>query len=140
MRIARRVVTAIALGLAFAGCSSPQPVEPAASFSFQLPSDGVLAEQAGIENAPDGFSLPKGLTVSDLVDQPNVVTFITDVENAQKLEQYLINNLDKMGFTITGQAPGSLVFERDGWQGAFTTSDEIAGFTLRKNPGSVHTP
>ena len=105
MRIARRVVTAIALGLAFAGCSSPQPVEPAASFSFQLPSDGVLAEQAGIENAPDGFSLPQGLTVSDLVDQPNVVTFITDVENAQKLEQYLINNLDKMWFTITVQAP-----------------------------------
>lgn len=140
MRIARRVVAAIAIGLTLAGCAPSQPLEPAASVSYQLPEGGVPAKQAGIENAPEGFSLPEGLAISDLVDQPNVVTFVTDVENAQKLEQYLINNLNKMGFTITGQAPGSLVFECEGWQGAFTTSDEIAGFTLRKNPGAVHTP
>lgn len=140
MRIARVAAVAMAAGLALGGCASSQPPPPAPSISYQLPGDGVLANHVGIENAPDGFSLPRGLVISDLVDQPNVITFITDKENASVLESYLIGNLDKMGFSITGQAPGSLVFEREGWQGAFTTSDEIAGFALRKNPGVVHSP
>lgn len=102
-----------------------------------LPADGATLADFGIKNGPVGFTLPKGLAISQVIDQPNVVTVIVSAEQAGKLGDYLATNLASMGFTITGRTPTagtatSLTFEMPDWQGAFTTGDRQAGLTLRR--------
>lgn len=117
---------------------SPAPVAPVASAS--LPAGGALLTDAGITHGPAGFSVPAGLVVDKVIDQSNVVTLIMDDTQGARLEAYLRANLAAMGFQITGDVPGSLLFAAPGWEGAYTSGGGIAGLTLRLNPGSFSSP
>mgnify|MGYP001580513276 CR=1 FL=1 len=70
------------------------------------------------------------------VDHVNNITLLTGPDTSGKVHDFLADNLSASGFTVTGNADGSLTFisnrgDTKGWSGGFTSSDEAAGLTLR---------
>lgn len=90
----------------------------------------------GFEYGPRNFRLPQGLDVTMRVDHVNNITLLTGPDTSGKVHDFLADNLSASGFTVTGNADGSLTFisnrgDTKGWSGGFTSSDEAAGLTLR---------
>ncbi|GAA2179119.1 hypothetical protein GCM10009785_04520 [Brooklawnia cerclae] len=134
------VGTLAGCGTASGAGSSSAPSTSAAVASASLPAGGTLLADAGIEHGPDGFSVPTGLVTEQVIDQSNVVTLVVDEEQGAILEAYLRQNLTAMGFEITGDVTGSLLFAAPGWEGAYTSGGGVAGMTLRRDPGSFSSP
>ncbi len=86
----------------------------------------------GFQNAPVGFTLPGGISITRRVDQPNVVTALFSAEDGRAVLEHLTRHLPAMGFTIDRTGGDSLMFHNNQWDGAFTISPEISGFTLRR--------
>lgn len=136
----------VALSLPFTSCSADiSPSEQASPSSTvltipALPDGGIALSDLGIRNGPVGFSVPEDLHIFDLIDQLGVVTFVMTPEEGQHLMDYLLANLETMGFQIQGQATDALYFIAPEWEGACVLGTDQAGFTLRAHPGSFITP
>lgn len=98
-----------------------------------VPDDGARLASFGIKNGPATFSLPSGLTYSDVIDQPNVVTLVLSPTQAADALAYLDRNLAGMGFTVDGVAADAITFTGPIWSGALTFSDQVGALTLRRN-------
>lgn len=121
-----------------AGCSAGAPGQNEASVvpmpQTRAPAGGQLLSDRGITHGPAHFSLPVGVTVTRTIDQPNVVTLVFPAEDATMVYDYLMLNAAALGLTDLTIGKDSLVFQVDGWDGGFTTSSQIAGLTLRRQP------
>ncbi|MGK2351331.1 hypothetical protein [Cutibacterium sp. V947] len=111
----------------------PSPVSASAT---PVPADADTLADLGCDHGPRNFRLPKGLAVTLRVDHVNNVTLLTKPDTSGRVHDFLADNLSASGFTVTGNANGSLTFvsnraDTKGWSGAFTSSDEAAGLTLR---------
>lgn len=132
MAVAAVLVGAAGLGACSAAQPAPTPAPSSSAAEASTPADGVTLRDLGFRNAPEGFSVPKGLSVEQVVDQPNVVTIVSSGPVAHEIAPYLRANLAGMGFTLTGDAEGSLVFHDSVWDGALTSANELVGLTLRR--------
>lgn len=146
-RLCRLLATAACLVLLtfLAACTSaPDQSDispgPANTASSKVPDGGVSLADAGIQHGPAGFSVPEGLAVEEIIDQSNVVTLVMNEEQGAILHAYLSEHLTTMGFVIKGQSADSIYFTAEGWEGAYTQANGVAGLTLRNNPGSFETP
>lgn len=141
-RTACRLIAVVLMLGAATACSAAPPDEPGPTTraSIVVPEGGVTLAEVGVRYGPDGFSVPRGLVVAQVIDQTNVVTMVMDAEQGGLLYDYLSEHLDEMGFVIEGQSPDSLYFTVEGWEGAYTQANGVAGLTLRADPGSFETP
>ncbi|MSS45971.1 hypothetical protein FYJ43_07955 [Cutibacterium sp. WCA-380-WT-3A] len=134
-----RAVIAIAALLVVAGCTpSHQSTVPSpeAVSATPAPAGAETLADLGFQYGPRNFRLPKGLVVTMRVDHVNNITVLTEPDTSGNVHDFLADNLSASGFTVTGNANGALTFisNRDdtkGWSGAFASSDEAAGLTLR---------
>ena len=130
-----RILIGLTAALALTGCAAAavDPVTPPPSTltAAAVPEDGQALRDLGFGNAPEGLSVPLGAEISDRVDSANNVTVVMTAPDALEVADYLRRTLPTLGFTITGDAQNSLIFEGGGWQGAFTASKGYAALTLR---------
>lgn len=135
------VAVAVLLGpLLLGGCGAgvPESVpEPTPSSSVAPPTAPVGPARSlrdlGLRYGPvDEVTLPVGVQVLERIDQPNVVTLVIEADEGEAAAAHLAATLPQAGFTVTASVPGSLTFTGLGWDGAFTTSPEVAGLTLRE--------
>lgn len=127
---------ALVLGLAACGAEE-QPVptieRSASPTSTALPDGAVSLTTLGFRNGPtQEVFVPKSAELSYRVDQPNVVTLIFAQPSGPKLVEFYSISLPARGFTVTGFSADSLTFTRPGWEGSFTSTDEVSGLTLRR--------
>lgn len=131
----QRISLALVALLAVAGCSSAPMPTPAPSMTVsapaEAPADGVLLSDLGFVNAPEGFSIPRGADIEQEVDSANNVTVVLAAPAGDEVADYLRRNLPAMGFTITADANGSLLFESAVHDGAFTVTGELSALSLR---------
>lgn len=132
-----------ALGLAIVvaaalvtGCSAAPPDSSTSSSAppSAAPRGGELLGARGIKHGPRGFSLPDDLIALRTIDQPNVVTLVLNPGDGPRVQGYLLEHAPAMGLTHVVSAEGSMTFLVDGWDGALTTSPDLAGLTLRRRP------
>lgn len=110
--------------------------EPFCCIRYPAPVGAETLANLGFKYGPRNFRLPKGLAVTLRVDHVNNITLLTGPDTSGKVHDFLADNLSASGFTVTGNADGSLTFisnrgDTKGWSGGFTSSDEAAGLTLR---------
>lgn len=131
----QRISLALVALLAVAGCSTAPTPTPAPSMTVsapaEAPADGVLLSDLGFVNAPPGFSIPRGADIEQEVDSANNVTVVLAAPAGDEVADYLRRNLPAMGFTITADANGSLLFESAVHDGAFTVTGELSALSLR---------
>lgn len=125
-------------GLASCGQAEPPPEiaqRVATATSTALPQGAVSLATLGFVNGPkaDVF-VPDGAEISYRIDQPNVVTMIFSAPSGGELVAFYSASLPARGFVVTGSSEDSLTFTRPGWEGSFTSTAEVSGFTLRKAP------
>ena len=129
----RLLLLVIGAGL-LVGCASsietPSP-QPEASPTISAPADGQFLSDLGFQHAPAGVSIPRSAVISEQVDQYNNVTLVFTAPSGVELASYLRASLTEQGFEITADANNSLLFERDPWQGAFTTEAGYSALSFR---------
>lgn len=125
--------------LLVAGCAPSRGgavPSPSTASATPAPVSADTLANLGFEYGPRNFRLPKGLAITLRVDHVNNITLLTEPDTSGKVHDFLADNLSASGFTVTGNAKGSLTFvsnrgDTKGWSGAFTSSDKAAGLTLR---------
>ena len=125
--------------LLVAGCAPSRGgavPSPSTASATPAPVGADPLANLGFEYGPRNFRLPKGLAITLRVDHVNNITLLTEPDTSGKAHDFLADNLSASGFTVTGNAKGSLTFvsnrgDTKGWSGAFTSSDKAAGLTLR---------
>ncbi len=138
----RRILTLLVVVFSLfgvAGCASTKESSAGTSSAVAapLPDGGKYLVDYGIENGPPGFSVPEELFFVKLVDQNKTVAFSIDrtnpgsQEKAAEVTQYLHQNLDAMGFSITGESAEAIVFSSEKYDGAWTCGDEVCSLSLR---------
>lgn len=130
-----RICAALAAVVALAGCSAvpqePTPTRSGAPAAASAPDGGVLLSDLGFRHAPPGFSLPATSVLTETVDAANNVTAVLSQPSAEDVAGYLRAHLPAMGFDITADEGGSLLFQSATHQGAFTSADGVSAVTLR---------
>ncbi|MVA76455.1 hypothetical protein GC722_10530 [Auraticoccus sp. F435] len=136
MRGRRLAAGALLLAVLATGCSASEPAPapaPTPTATATPAGDGRSLRQLGLSHGPvDAITLPATVTVLERVDQANVVTLVLAAEDGVPTAEHLVATLPAAGFEVTASVPGSLTFTGQGWEGAFTTSPEVSGFTLRR--------
>lgn len=129
------IAVACAVAATTVGCSAPAS-EPAPSSTprASAPDGGQLLSDRGIRNGPAGFSIPADIVALRTIDQPNVVTLVVASADGRRLVTYLSEHRDALGLREVVSREGSMTFLVQGWEGAVTTSPELAGLTLRRKP------
>lgn len=132
----RRVLICLA-AVVLTGCSSAAPApspsaptDPAPSATVAAPA-GIPLTALGFTNAPDGLSLPAGLTITQRTDSANNITVVMSEPAGAEVLEHLRAALPAAGFTIDADRSDSLLFHDATWQGAFTVSGELSALTLR---------
>lgn len=133
---ARAAIVGAAALAGLSGCSAAgQPVPPSPSpsvaISVAVPDGGVTLRDLGYTNAPDGFSVPNDVEITDRVDAHNNVTAVFSAPAGIEIAGYLRDHLPAMGFEVTADKNQSLLFNNGTWDGAFTTSGSTAALSLR---------
>ncbi len=133
----RAVVALLGVALLASGCaaaSSPPPSSAASTPTAQrtLPAGTATMAGLGWKNSPaDRIVLPTAATIDLRVDQANVITAIGRPTSTSSVLQTLTQTLPSYGWTITASAGGSLVFEDNRYEGAFTSDSAVWALTIR---------
>jgi hypothetical protein len=90
-----------------------------------------LAE-AGLTHGPgDSIWLPDGTELTYLADQPNALIVTGTLAQADAVQRYLSQTLPGLGWTITDQADGGILFQRGEWHGAYAVGHDSWALTVR---------
>ena len=129
----------LALGLIhLTGCSAAvvddEPSPPTLPPILATPTSGRSLAALGYTHEPaDRIWLPFGVTVTYTADQPNTLIAVGEGSEATTVELYLRETLPGLGWTITDQAAGGLLFEMPPWQGAYAQGTDTWALTVRND-------
>ncbi len=104
------------------GCAAAGPMTfpssaPSSAFSPVAPFGGRPLSSLGLTNAvADQIWLPVGTTLTYTADQPNLVIAVGLADQADTVQDFLASSLTGLGWTITDQADGGLLFEMGPWE------------------------
>lgn len=125
----------LAATVVLSGCAAaPPPPEgssiPTAAYE---PTSGVqtMADLGWSQGPAAWVPLPGEVRVTQRVDQANVITASFDPSNGDAIAAVLQAELPAAGWVIQQDAPEAVLFDREGWQGAFTRTDAAAAITIR---------
>ncbi|GAE73764.1 hypothetical protein JCM18916_3318 [Cutibacterium acnes JCM 18916] len=134
-----RAAVAVTVLLVVAGCAPSHGgavPEPFCCIRYPGSCRCGDAGESGVQIWPPELPASQGTGRHVTVDHVNNITLLTGPDTSGKVHDFLADNLSASGFTVTGNADGSLTFisnrgDTKGWSGGFTSSDEAAGLTLR---------
>lgn len=135
MRIVRSLALGTVSAVLLAGCSAAPAPEPTPTSGSAAASarPGVTLRSLGLTHGPvDDVTLPSSVSVLERIDQENVITLVLAPDDGLPSAEHLVATLPAAGFEVTASVPGSLTFTGPEWDGAFTTSPEVSGLTLRR--------
>ena len=125
----------ICVAVLVSGCSVASPDAGSSSSPSAVraaPSGTVTMATLGWTNGPaDRIALPIGASISERVDQANVITAIGAPAMADAVLTTLTDTLPSYGWTITASDGGSLVFSDARYDGAFTSDSSLWALTIR---------
>lgn len=117
-----------------AGCAPPEPMmTPAPRVEHTAPAPAG-ERLLSLQFAPTGFTIPERATTAEIIDQVNNVTIVFATENGREgaaIAEFYRRRLPGMGFEITADGGGSMLFSDEHWQGAFTVGDSVAAISFR---------
>jgi hypothetical protein len=133
VRVARRGLIWVMMALTLAGCgAAPQQAVPSPTPSIATPSQGQsLADLGWTNSVAELIWLPPGIQFIRQADQPNALIVTGSVSQGSTVQAYLRQTLEPLGWTITADAPGALMFEQGRWQGAYAEGLTTWGLTVR---------
>lgn len=125
------------MALVLTGCAASGPAPtPSPTAAVSSPSDAKSLRDLGLAHGPTTFFLPRTLTSSVVVDQPNVVMLSIPVEQGPAVADWLVGRLGA-GWSVGAHKDTSVLWTtREGtpvpWEGAFTCSPTVCQLTLRQ--------
>lgn len=133
-----RRLAVVLLPLLLAGCAaSPAPAPtPAAAPSPYTPGPGLttLADEGYTQGPAAWVPLPEAVTITQHVDQANVLAASFPATEGGRIAQVLRAQLPAAGWVVVADADDAILFERPGWEGAFTASPRASAVTIRAVP------
>ena len=132
----RRLVVALLGCLMLAGCSVTIPPEESPSVTTPVitPSQGRPLERWGFTHHPASLVwLPSGTTLTYTADQPNLLIAVGSISQAPGVEAYLRETLPGLGWEITSETDGAVIFVGMGWQGAYVQGVDYWALTVRND-------
>ena len=129
-----KLFTVIAVCVMVTACSSTRDPVPTVAPQITLPEHGTSLQAYGLTHDPASLVwLPESTTVTYSADQANLLIVSGPVAQAQQVENYLSETLPGLGWTITSQVEGALLFDSGIWQGAYVVGDESWALTVRND-------
>ena len=134
----RQAILVAAGCLLLAGCSAAsngtfgtaEPPIPA----VVTPSQGRSLSDAGFANgAAPLVWLPTGTRLTYTADQPNLLIVTGESSQASQVEEYLRQTLPGLGWRITAEADGGLMFTQGEWHGAYALGTDSWALTVRND-------
>jgi len=131
----RRGILALLGCLLLAGCSSTTIIiEETPSPVISTPAQGRSLSDVGFTHEPaELLWLPTGIRLTYTADRPNLLTVTGLSTQADQVEEYLRQNLPLLGWRITADADGGLLFEQGEWQGAYVVGEDSWALTVRND-------
>ena len=134
----RRVLSGLVVCWLLAGCAAgpgtlvgPPEVESSVPAT---PARGQSLSALGFNNGPaDLIWLPSGVRVAHVADQPNALIVIGGAAEGPQIQDYLRQTLPGLGWQITADAPGGLLFQQAEWQGAYALGAGSWALTVRND-------
>jgi len=129
-------VVALAVLMGVSGCAAGTnpPTPTPTPTTLVTPTTGRSLASAGFSNAiAERIWLPLGTKLTLTADQPNLITVVGDLDQADGVQAYLAQTLPGLGWTITAQGDGGLVFSQGVWQGGYARGTTNWGLTVRND-------
>ena len=139
MRLRRAVVAAVACLLAgclLAGCAAGQSglATSAPPPTPTTPDQGQSLSALGFTNGPaELIWLPRDVRITYGADQPNALIASGDAAQGPLVEDFLRLTLPGLGWRITADADGGLLFQQGEWQGAYALGGDSWALTVRND-------
>jgi len=130
------VLVGVISGVLLVGCAAPGPVVESSGLPSAVvtPGQGQSLSALGFKNGPaDLIWLPGGVQVGYGADQPNALIVTGNTAQAAQVEEFLRQTLPGLGWQITDDAPGGLLFEQGQWQGAYALGGDSWALTVRND-------
>ncbi|MCL2736206.1 MAG: hypothetical protein FWD75_06195 [Propionibacteriaceae bacterium] len=129
----RRALCAVVVCLGMAGCSAvPVGIQDTPSVAVVTPQEGQSLAQRGFTHPPaDQIWLPSSTILTYTADQPNLLIGVGPADQSDTVQEFLRETLPGLGWQITADAPGGLLFERGAWHGAYALGDTSWALTVR---------
>jgi len=134
----RGMVATMVAGLALvtlAGCAAAVPPTPSptpVASAIVTPDQGQSLAALGFTNGPAALIwLPTGVQLTYTADQPNALIAAGDSSQAGAVQDYLRQTLPGLGWQITADADGGLMFQQGNWQGAYALGTDSWALTVR---------
>ena len=124
------------VGLLLTGCSAAVDLEPLEPTAVEVvtPGQGRSLASLGFEcPVAESVWLPGGTVLTYTADQPNVVIVAGQAEQAESVQEYLRETLPGLGWRITSESEGGLLFENDEWHGAYALGEDSWALTARND-------
>lgn len=128
-------IVVVTLALLLSGCAATGgeiDVRPSPMPSVEVPEGAATLAQLGLTNGPTNFYLPADLKADDVIDQPNVVTFVLTPAEGKRVITFLAEHAEAMGWGLIGSTDDAVVMSEMAWRAEATTSDTQAALTLRR--------
>lgn len=135
MTIKKAAVVLLAC-LLLAGCSAaPDNPAPTPTVSTVVtPSSGQPLTAWGFTHEPaDLIWLPGSVSLTYTADQPNLLIAAGTAAQADLVQSYLRTTLPGLGWRITADAAGGLLFEQGEWRGAYALGSNSWALTVRND-------
>ena len=138
MEIGKRIVVLVAAGcLLLTGCSAASTEVADVSTApapVATPSSGRSLSDVGFTNGSAPLVwLPTGISLTYTADQPNVLIVTGDASQAPQVEDYLRQTLPGLGWRITAESAGGLMFTQGEWHGAYVLGGDTWALTVRND-------
>ena len=135
-----RIVVCVVFGcLVFSSCAAgyseyPSTVDPSTPASTKIPSSGESLASIGFTHEPASqIWLPTRIRLTYAADQENLLIVTGTMSEASVVEAYLKETLPGLGWEITSESDGALMFTQDSWHGAYVEGDQSWALTIRND-------
>ncbi len=135
----RRWAAGLMACLLLTGCASaPDPADtgsaagPTVPTATALPSEGrSLADRGLSVEVARLIWLPSDARLTYTAEQPNLVIVTGPADQAGQVQDYLSRNLPGLGWRITAEDSGGLLFDQGQWRGAYALGQTEWALTVR---------
>jgi hypothetical protein len=77
--------------------------------------------------------IPDHVTLTYTADQGNLLIVTGIISEAKDIEAYLRGTLPGLGWEITSESSGALMFSNEVWHGAYVEGDQSWALTVRND-------
>lgn len=120
--------------MALSACSSAPIDYPGPTPQVTTPAQGASLSGWGLTHEPaERIWLPSGTTLTYTADQPNLLIAVGVLAEAEEVEYYLRQSLPGLGWEITSEAEGAVMFASGAWHGAYVRGEDSWALTVRND-------